>query len=147
MQELLKSWWFYAVLGIGFVIVCAVHGPAPDASAAAIEQTRRIEAREHPTPVVTLPVETEAAKQERLSWAFWMSTVFVKRQLLAPSTAQFPSFGDAEVTVVDEGGDRYHVNGYVDAENGFGAHVRSTYRCQLHKEAGDNWRVDSLKVE
>ncbi|GIG71128.1 hypothetical protein [Phytomonospora endophytica] len=48
----------------------------------------------------------------------------VLEQLKAPATAQF---GDAKAT---EGDDGYSVSGYVDAQNGFGALIRTDYRCE-----------------
>jgi hypothetical protein len=64
---------------------------------------------------------------------------FVKRQLKAPATAEF---GTPDVT---GSAGTYSSTGTVDAENSFGAKLRSTYTCQVH-EASDrkNWVLDSL---
>src|SRR4030042_1131474 len=63
------------------------------------------------------------------SGAFVMSQDFVKKQLKAPSTADFPWYDDSFVT--DLGGGRYIVSAYVDAQNSFGAQIRSNYTCVL----------------
>lgn len=53
----------------------------------------------------------------------------VTNLLKSPSTADFPSGCDRFVT--DLGGNRYTVTSYVDAENGFGAMIRSNYTCDV----------------
>lgn len=56
----------------------------------------------------------------------------VKQQLKAPSTA---SFSGEEAT---GGPTDYTVTGNVDAENSFGAKLRSTWTCSASHD-GDNW--------
>ena len=53
---------------------------------------------------------------------------FVKDRLKAPSTADFPSYSDYTIT---GSGDDYTVEGYVDAENGFGAMIRTDWTCTV----------------
>lgn len=53
----------------------------------------------------------------------------VRKQLKAPATAQFAPNGDLRVS--DDGYGRWTVDGYVDASNSFGAHLRNRYRCSL----------------
>lgn len=61
---------------------------------------------------------------------------FVKDRLKAPSTADF--------AVSHTGvGPQYHVSGTVDAENSFGAKIRSDFTCVVRDE-GDSWRLVSL---
>jgi hypothetical protein len=57
----------------------------------------------------------------------------VKSQLKAPSTASFPWYNDSFVT--DNGDGTYTVSAYVDAENSFGAKIRSNWSCKV---SGDN---------
>lgn len=67
---------------------------------------------------------------------------FVERQLRAPSTADFPSHTDY---VISGSGDRYVVNGYVDAQNGFGAMIRTDWTCTvLRDNANEQWTLESL---
>jgi hypothetical protein len=49
----------------------------------------------------------------------------VLKVLKAPPTAKFPDF--SEVTVVRHPDCSFDVSGYVDAQNGFGAMIRSTW--------------------
>jgi len=51
----------------------------------------------------------------------------VEQQLRAPASAQF---GDEAVTRAADS-DVAYISGRVDAENGFGANIRSDYRCEV----------------
>ena len=79
--------------------------------------------------------------------AFLMSQDFVKARLKAPSTAEFPWYDKSFVG--DLGGGRFRVNAYVDAQNSFGAQIRSRYTCVL-KATGDdrwgNWKLESMDI-
>lgn len=100
--------------------------------------------------------EAEAAKAAALAKkcndttsAFVMSQEFVKRNLKAPSTAEFPWITDDRVAISTRPGCAFHVVGWVDAQNGFGAQIRSTYRVDL-KYLGDKagtWRLTGIKIE
>jgi hypothetical protein len=66
----------------------------------------------------------------------------VEEQLKAPGTADF---GGETVTNV---GDRYTVIGHVDAENGFGAQLRSEWACDATWVSGTEWRpVHAVVIE
>jgi hypothetical protein len=75
--------------------------------------------------------------------AYVYSEEFVKDRLRAPSTAKFCGFSGA--TVVTLGGDSYQVNGWVDAQNAFGAMIRDDFVCKLHK-TGDKWYRDDISL-
>src|SRR4051812_45415971 len=62
---------------------------------------------------------------------------FVKKRLKAPSTADF----SAEEVTSD--GDMYTVQGDVDAQNSFGAQLRSHFTCAVRSE-GDQWKLQSI---
>ncbi len=62
---------------------------------------------------------------------------FVKARLKSPATAEFSD----ETTA--GGGARWTITGVVDAENSFGAKVRSNYVC-IVTDQGDTWRLESL---
>lgn len=73
---------------------------------------------------------------------------YVKMRLKAPGTADFP-FLDHDVTPM--GSDTYLVRSYVDAQNGFGAMLRSNYRCQIRYTGGEdaetrNWQLIDLQM-
>lgn len=53
----------------------------------------------------------------------------VKELLKAPASAKFPDFENRFVEMV---GDDYKVQAYVDAQNGFGAMIRTSFTCNVH---------------
>jgi hypothetical protein len=59
----------------------------------------------------------------------------VKSRLKSPSTAEFSDWGRTEVTPIENG---YKVEGYVDAQNSFGAMIRHNYSVEvwLNNETG-----------
>lgn len=54
---------------------------------------------------------------------------FVKRELLAPSTAEFCPTRDYLIT--DLGDETFLISGYVDSQNGFGAQIRTNFSITL----------------
>lgn len=83
---------------------------------------------------------------DRVSTAYVMLQDDVREQLRAPSTADFP--GRYEPGTRHLGGCIYQVFGKVDAQNGFGATLRSTFegRIQYFPESG-GWQTLELRVE
>jgi len=71
----------------------------------------------------------------------------VSDELLAPATADFSSYEDADVERNDRGLGwyRYRVEGYVDSENEFGATVRAEFSCQVDFRY-DGWNVPEVDV-
>ena len=58
----------------------------------------------------------------------------VKKQLKSPSTAKFPKYNEVKIYKKD---DTYVIGGYVDAQNSFGAMIRTNYSAvvqQIEKE-------------
>jgi hypothetical protein len=64
----------------------------------------------------------------------------VLSQIKAPSTAEL-----AEIGAYPEEGDQWIVNGTFDAQNSFGAMLRSEFTCSLH-QSGDVWLLDSVVI-
>lgn len=62
---------------------------------------------------------------------------FVKDRLKAPSTAKFSNVQHTG------GGGRWTVTGAVDAQNSFGAMIRSNFTCSVRLD-GDTWYLVSL---
>ena len=82
------------------------------------------------------------------SMAFTMSTELVRRQLKAPSTAEFPSFGDDFVYVSTKPGCAFRVLAWVEAQNAFGAQLRTNYAITLAYLPGDNrWHLIDLDMK
>lgn len=64
---------------------------------------------------------------------------FVKTALKSPTSADFSS-----VTASGEGDGPWTVRGSVDADNSFGAAIRSAFVCTTHREGEGDWVLDSL---
>jgi ribosomal protein L40E len=62
--------------------------------------------------------------------AWVAATNAVQNELKSPSTANFPSYSNSYVTDNNDG--TYSVSSYVDAENSFGAKIRSTWSCTVN---------------
>lgn len=68
---------------------------------------------------------------------------FVKTQLKAPSTADFPSLGGSTSKIDNS---TYLVRSYVDAQNSFGATIRSNWICKIQYKSGDQYSATSWKL-
>lgn len=79
--------------------------------------------------------------------AYIMSRRFVERSLAAPSTAKFPSFHDEGVHAAQAGECRFQVEAFVDAQNNFGAMVRTRYTIDMeYLPDSKSWRGTSLQM-
>lgn len=88
--------------------------------------------------------EQDKLKERRLSYAPIMCERFVKGSLKAPSTADFqPNY---QMKVVPISDNEFVVGGYVDAENSFGAKIRSKFACHV-LAIGDSWQLMDLKIQ
>jgi len=63
---------------------------------------------------------------------------FVERRLKAPSTADFTG-----MAAIPTGANGWRVDGSVDAENSFGAKVRTGFTCHMHS-SGDRWVLEGI---
>lgn len=79
--------------------------------------------------------------------AFTVCKDFVKDRLKSPSSASFRNFfeDDGEVRVTGNG--PYRVVSTVDADNSFGANVRSEFVCVVNRVGDDRWELDSLTID
>jgi len=76
-----------------------------------------------------------------------MSQTLVKKRLNAPSTADFPSITDSKVSVKYLGECTHELRGYVDAQNSFGAKIRSHYYVKVQNEKGtDTWKALDVQI-
>lgn len=91
----------------------------------------------------------ELATRTNKPLAYRMSQDFVKRRLKTPATADFPSIvWEGESVNVDVvGPQEYVVRSYVDAQNSFGAQMRTHYVARLRQESKNNWRLLSLEMD
>lgn len=79
----------------------------------------------------------DAAEGDRYG-AFTVCQDQVSAQLRSPSTADFASIVESNVN-----GSRgiWHVSSYVDAQNGFGAMIRTSWTCTAIHQSGDRYKV------
>lgn len=78
--------------------------------------------------------------------AYVMSQEFIKKQLKAPATADFPLGSDGHVKYM--GDSVFYIESYVDAQNSFGANLRNNYSGTIKFKGNDNWiNIDLLLKE
>ncbi len=82
------------------------------------------------------------------SQAFIICKNFVERRLKSPSTADFPLL---DFTAEKTGARSFRVTSYVDAQNSFGAQIRTRFQCKLTFRGGqwadsDNWTLNDLAL-
>lgn len=81
--------------------------------------------------------------------AFLMSHYFVMQNLKSPSTADFPLY---DYRAINLGGNQWSVTSYVDAQNSFGATIRTNYRVFITFQGGEwndilAWRLNEISIE
>lgn len=71
---------------------------------------------------------------------------FAGARLKAPSTADFQSCSDA--FAAKSGADEWTATGYVDAQNAFGAKIRSIYSVRMrHVTGSDDWQPIEVSID
>lgn len=83
--------------------------------------------------------------------AWIMAKDFVTDNLKSPSTADFGGafsgeYQSPEDNVVDLGGGKFRASGWVDAQNSFGATIRSNWTCTVEYQGDDKWRCTSISI-
>jgi len=73
---------------------------------------------------------------EKRAAACTYAQIEVEGLLKSPSSADFPAC--SQITIEETGADKFSVEGYVDAQNSFGASVREYYTCSVRLEAEDD---------
>jgi len=90
---------------------------------------------------ITLLPSSPGSNSKNLE-AYVYSQQTIELQLKTPGTANFPAFEDS---FVNQSGNIYTINSYVDSENSFGASIRSHYKCILRYE-NDIFFVESVLI-
>ncbi len=85
----------------------------------------------------------EQRRDEILVSAYVACQLAVQDKLKAPSTASFPTFPDEARH--NPGGDTAYIISHVDAQNSFGAMIRTRFVCEM-KKTGGAWTVDNIAV-
>lgn len=115
------SWALWSLLGVSVLFVVGV-------VIVVLSNTSR------PGPVVKA--------REPMEYAVEACRIAMTNSLKAPSTAKFPD--DSTVKVSPGGGFNFLITSYVDAQNSFGAMIRTEYTCVLVNPTGNTWNVTSL---
>lgn len=96
--------------------------------------------------------EKEKTREPTPSYAFVHCMGFVESRLKSPSSADFSSYGNSNVTQLKQtrrGGKneiQYLVTGYVDAQNSFGAQIRNNYSCKVTGITGGKWILNKISM-
>jgi len=125
-----------ALRGLGFAIACfavlAIIAPKPT------EAERR----------ATVDAKAQAKIVRACSddgMFFVVAQKFVRQALKAPATAHFPSSPTQVIKIADC---RYVVTSYVDAQNSFGAQIRSTWGVDLeYLPATDTYQAHNVEIQ
>ena len=87
----------------------------------------------------------EACGDDHSVTAYVMSQRGVRANLRSPATADFPTINS--VSVRANGDCTYSVNAYVDAQNGFGALVRTNYSATMRRNRDtETWSLLELNM-
>lgn len=70
---------------------------------------------------------------------------FVTDRLKAPSTAEFPSMYYSTIEKLTD--TTWRVKSYVDAQNSFGAMIRTNFICEVRYTGNNNWRLVDLTTD
>lgn len=73
---------------------------------------------------------------EKRTAACTYAQIEIEGMLKSPSSADFPAC--SQTTIEETGTDKFSVEGYVDAQNSFGASVREYYTCSVRLEDDDD---------
>lgn len=96
---------------------------------------------------------TVSPSDDESSAALSMCQDRVKDRLKSPASAEFASRLKSTITKPSSSVQRYYVVSHVDAQNSFGAKLRSSFTCDIEfvgkKDSWDsaNWRLIDLNME
>lgn len=108
--------------------------------AVAIPQLLDFRGQSAPSRTVTASQQREYSHAE----AYAEAEAIISKYLKSPSTAKFPSIG--EVKIEDLGGGGFQVEGYVDAQNSFGAMLRQNWEM-VFQFVGDGVDVRVVGID
>lgn len=86
----------------------------------------------------------EATLKDKTIEACGVSHQFVEERLKAPSTADFQNCYQAAVAYRSDS--MFTVQSYVDAQNAFGAPLRTKYTCIMKYKGGNDWQLLNLTL-
>ena len=89
----------------------------------------------------------QSYKKQRLVSLASIAEAAILDKLKAPSTAEFPDYLEYDYRVSKEEDNVYFVIGYVDAENSYGAKLRSDFIVKCKYINPENYKVLEADVE
>lgn len=78
--------------------------------------------------------------------AYFMAQEFVKKHLKAPATADFPSYSNQDINISRRNDTTFLISGFVDAQNSFGANLRTNYKCEIMYVGNDLWQLVNINI-
>lgn len=112
--------WVVVAFFIGFVVVPAAYNAL------------------FPDPAEAYQAEQDQEKKD----AYVYAREIVKEQLKVPSSAEFQKA--YEVNITEIGAAKYSFQFWLEAQNSFGAKVRTTYNCTMQRKDG-KWHLIRLE--
>lgn len=88
--------------------------------------------------------KTPAPDKGSKSGAYSVCKQMVTDRLKAPSSAKFLAYQERNVELT---AGVYSVNGYVDAENSFGAALRTTFYCELTYSGNNYYNLVKIEID
>ena len=91
--------------------------------------------------------KSEPSPGSEKTMAHIMSQGFVKKRLKSPGSAEFPSMAWDKTDIrisFDRSTGLYTVRAWVDAQNSFGAKIRTNYIVVLKEARPDNWTAKKV---
>jgi predicted nucleic acid-binding Zn ribbon protein len=87
----------------------------------------------------------QVCRSDRNLMAYIRAKEVVRQRLKSPSTAEFP---DSNFTSVQTSPCVFKVNGFVDAQNAFGAKIRAPYSLEIeYSPSKDSWTTRNVRVD
>lgn len=126
--------------------------PTPEQVQARAEAKQLADQREAAEKAEKEAEKVKAEKnKDRSTMAAIICSNYVENSLKSPKSADFP-FDKAAGGSKYLGEQKYLVRSYVDAQNAFGAQIRTWYICNIQYQSGQdadqrNWNLLSLKFE
>jgi hypothetical protein len=76
--------------------------------------------------------------------AYSIMEEYVKQRLKSPSSAEFPESRERKNHIKHLGNRKYHINSWVDSDNGFGASIRTKFVGEIKQTSQYEWKLTSL---
>lgn len=85
--------------------------------------------------------------QDNSAMAYLMMEEYVEQRLKAPASAEFPGAMDKRNHTQRLADQQYRITSHVDAQNGFGAQIRTGFSGVIEQVDETTWQLVSLEIE